>query len=129
MDLRKVYQAEKYIKLIKTFCTKKKKIDLCTRIKRPHFCIVYTQELNNLIIHTYKHIAIAYRSFSDTCTYLHKKLQHLNMKKEQYIAPEVTVVVSIATSPHLLQQFSADATVDNWNQPDNYYEEVPAEDY
>ncbi len=51
------------------------------------------------------------------------------MKKEQYIALEVTVVVSIATSPHLLQQFSADATVDNWNQPDNYYEEVPAEDY
>lgn len=127
MDLRKVYQTEKYIKLVKIFRTKKKKIDLYTRIKRPHFCIVYTQELNNLIIHTYKYIV--YRSFSDTCTYLHKKLQHLNMKREQYITPEVTVVASIATSPHLLQQFSADATVDNWNQPDNYYEEVPAEDY
>lgn len=54
MDLRKVYQTEKFIKLVKIFRTKKKKIDLCTRIKRPHFCIVYTQELNNLIIHTYK---------------------------------------------------------------------------
>lgn len=51
------------------------------------------------------------------------------MEKEKYITPEVTVVASITTTPHLLLQFSANASADNWQQPEDYYEEVTAEDY
>lgn len=52
------------------------------------------------------------------------------MRKESYITPEATVIVNMAALPTLLlQMHSADGTADNWNQPGNYYEEVPAEDY